>query len=83
VGRNPEAVLDAALAGRFDIIPSPVLLEGLRRVLAHPSLQAVIGNLDEIVELVALTAIVVTPPRRSRSPATPTTTASSKPPGPH
>jgi predicted nucleic acid-binding protein len=52
VGRNPEAVLDAALAGRFDIATSPALLEELPRVLAYPELQAVIGDVDEIVGLV-------------------------------
>ena len=60
-GGAPAAVLDAALAGRFDLVTSPALLDELRRVLSYPKLQAVIGDADEFVELMALTAIVVTP----------------------
>jgi uncharacterized protein len=60
-GGAPAAVLDAALAGRFDLVTSPALLDELRRVLAYPKLQAVIGDADEFVELLALAAIVVTP----------------------
>ena len=54
-------MLDAALAGHFEIVTSPALLDELRRVLAYPKLQAVIGDADELIELLALTAIVVTP----------------------
>ena len=60
-GGPPGAVLDAALAGRFEIVTSPALLDELRRVLAYPKLQAVIGDADEFIELLALAAIVVTP----------------------
>jgi uncharacterized protein len=60
-GGAPGAVLDAALAGRFDIVTSAPLLEELRRVLAYPKLEAVIGEVDDLVELFALTAIVVEP----------------------
>jgi putative PIN family toxin of toxin-antitoxin system len=60
-GGTPGAVLDAALAGHFEIVTSPALLGELRRVLAYPKLQAVIGDADELIELLALAAIVVTP----------------------
>ena len=42
-------------------VTSPALLDELRRVLAYPKLQAVIGDADELVELLALAAILVTP----------------------
>jgi putative PIN family toxin of toxin-antitoxin system len=57
----PATVLEAALAGHFEIVTSPALLDELRRVLAYPKLQAVIGDADELIELLALTVIVVTP----------------------
>lgn len=63
-GGPPGAVLDAALAGHFEIVTSPALLDELRRVLSYPKLQAVIGDGDELIELIellALAAIVVTP----------------------
>jgi uncharacterized protein len=60
-GGPPAAVLDAAMAGRFEIVTRPILLDELRRVLAYPKLQPVIGDADELIELLALTAIVVTP----------------------
>ena len=60
-GGPPGAVLDAALAGHFDIVTSPILLDELRRVLAYPKLHAVIGDADELIELLTLAAIVVTP----------------------
>lgn len=43
-GGAPGAVVDAALAGQFDIVTSAPLLEELRRVLAYPKLEAVIGE---------------------------------------
>lgn len=79
-GGPPGAVLDAGLAGHFESVTNPALLEELRRVLAYPKLHAVIGDPDELIELLSLAAVVVTPTRRPRSPGTPTTTASSKPP---
>ena len=79
-GGPPGAVLDAALAGRFEIITSPALLGELRRVLGYPKLQAVIGDADELIELLALGPSWSPPPRPSNSSETPTTTASSKPP---
>ena len=60
-GGPPGAVLDAALAGHFDIVTSPALLDELRRVLAYPKLQAVIGDAGEFIKLLALAAIVVAP----------------------
>jgi uncharacterized protein len=60
-GGVPGAALDAALAGQCEIITSPALLDELRRVLAYPKLQAVIGDADELIELLALAAIVITP----------------------
>jgi putative PIN family toxin of toxin-antitoxin system len=60
-GDPPGAVLDAGLAGRFEIVTTPALLDELRRVLAYPKLQAVIGDAEELIELLALAAIVVTP----------------------
>jgi putative PIN family toxin of toxin-antitoxin system len=60
-GGPPGAVLDAALAGHFEIITSPALLDELRRVLSYPKLQAVIGDADQLIKLLALAAIVVTP----------------------
>jgi hypothetical protein len=46
-GGPPGAVLDAALAGHFEIVTSPALLDELRRVLSYPKLQAVIGDPDD------------------------------------
>ncbi len=60
-GGHPGAVLDAALAGHFELVTTPILLDELRRVLAYPKLQAVIGDAEELIELLALAAIVVTP----------------------
>ena len=60
-GGPPAAVLDAALDGRFELVTSPALLDELHRVLSYPKLQAVIGDSDELIELLALAAIVVTP----------------------
>lgn len=60
-GGTPGAVVDAALAGRFEIITSPDLLDELRRVLAYPKLRAAIGEADDLVQLLALAAIVVEP----------------------
>lgn len=60
-GGPPGAVLDAALAGRFEIVTSPALLDELRRVLAYPKLQPVIGDADELIKLLAIAAIVVSP----------------------
>jgi putative PIN family toxin of toxin-antitoxin system len=60
-GGPPGAVLDAALAGHFEIVSSPALLDELRRVLNYPKLQAVIGDAGRLIELLALAAIVVTP----------------------
>jgi len=57
----PATVLEAALAGHFEIITSPAPLDELRRVLAYPKLQAVIGDAHELIELLALAAIVVNP----------------------
>lgn len=54
-------MLDAALAGHFEIVTSPRLLDELRRVLAYPKLQAAIGDTDELIKLLALTAVVVNP----------------------
>jgi uncharacterized protein len=54
-------VLDAGLAGPFEIVTSPALLDELRRVLSYPKLQAVIGDTDELIRFFALAAIVVTP----------------------
>ena len=52
---------DAALAGRFEIVTSPTLLDELRRVLGYPKLRQVIDEADKLIELLALTAIVITP----------------------
>lgn len=52
---------DAALAGQFDLIIGTTLLDGLRRMLTYPKLQAVIGQASELVQLVTLVAIVVQP----------------------
>jgi uncharacterized protein len=60
-GGPPGAVLDAALAGRFEIVTSPAQLEELRRVLSYPKLQAVVGDANELIKLLALAAVVVTP----------------------
>ena len=60
-GGPPGAVLDAALDGRFELITSPPLLDELRRVLSYPKLQVVVGDADELIELLALAAIVVAP----------------------
>jgi len=60
-GGSPGAVLDAALAGRFEMVTSPSLLDELRRVLSYPKLQAVNGGADELTELLALATVVINP----------------------
>ncbi|TVR25215.1 MAG: putative toxin-antitoxin system toxin component, PIN family [Nitriliruptor sp.] len=60
-GGTPGALLDATLAGHCEIVTSPALLDELRRVLSYPKLQAVIGDADELIELLALAAVVVAP----------------------
>jgi uncharacterized protein len=60
-GGPPGAVLDTALAGRFEIVTSPAQLEELRRVLSYPKLEAVVGDANELIKLLALAAVVVTP----------------------
>ena len=60
-GGSPGAVLDAALAGRLEMVTSPSLLDELRRVLSYPKLQAVIGGADELAELLALATVVINP----------------------
>jgi uncharacterized protein len=60
-GGAPGAVIDAALAGKFDMVTSTVLLDELRRVLTYPKLEAVIGRTAELIELITLAAIVVEP----------------------
>lgn len=60
-GGAPGAVLDAALQGQFEFVTSPALLDELRRVLAYPKLHAVIGPASDLVELVAIAALVVEP----------------------
>jgi putative PIN family toxin of toxin-antitoxin system len=60
-GGPPGDVLDAGLAGHFEIVTSPTQLDELRRVLSYPKLQAVVGDADELIRLLALAAVVVTP----------------------
>jgi uncharacterized protein len=60
-GGPPGAVLDAALDGRYELITSPALLAELHRVLSYPKLQTVVGDADELIKLLALAEIVVTP----------------------
>jgi putative PIN family toxin of toxin-antitoxin system len=60
-GGVPGRVVDAALAGRFEIVSSRALLEELRRVLHYPKLATVVGDPDEIVDLLALTSVMVEP----------------------
>jgi putative PIN family toxin of toxin-antitoxin system len=60
-GGPPGEVVEAALAGRFDIVTSPALLDELRRVLAYPKLAAIFDDVDEIVGLIALASHVVRP----------------------
>jgi uncharacterized protein len=60
-GGPPGEVVEAALAGRFEVVTSPALLDELRRVLAYPKLAAIFGGADEIVELIALASHVVRP----------------------
>lgn len=60
-GGPPGAVLDAALAGRFEIVTNSNLLDELRRVLNLPKLQEVVGDADELVKFLALAAVLVTP----------------------
>jgi putative PIN family toxin of toxin-antitoxin system len=57
-GGAPGAMLDAALAGQYDLVTSTALLDELRRVLTYPKLQAVIGQTSELIELIALASIV-------------------------
>ena len=74
-GGPPAAVLDAALDGRFELVTSPALLDELHRVLSYPKLQAVIGDSDELIELLASPPSWSPPPRPSNSCVTPMTTA--------
>lgn len=60
-GGAPGEVVEAALAGRFEIVTSPALLDELRRVLTYPKLAAAFSDADEIVELIAQASHVVRP----------------------
>lgn len=60
-GGPPGEVVEAALAGRFEIVTSPALLDELRRVLTYPKLAEMVGDVDELVELIALASHVVRP----------------------
>lgn len=60
-GGPPGDVVEAALAGRFQIVTSPALLEELRRVLAYPKLAKMFGDADEVVELITVASQVVRP----------------------
>ncbi|HEX9888469.1 MAG TPA: putative toxin-antitoxin system toxin component, PIN family [Nitriliruptorales bacterium] len=60
-GGPPGDVVEAALAGRFQIVTSPALLEELRRVLTYPKLAKMFGDANEIVELITVASQVVRP----------------------
>jgi putative PIN family toxin of toxin-antitoxin system len=60
-GGVPGHVVDAALAGSFEIVTSRALLEELRRVLHYPKLATVVADTDEIVDLLALASFLVEP----------------------
>lgn len=60
-GGPPGDVVEAALAGRFEMVISPELLAELRRVLTYPKLAETFGDVDELVELIALASHVVRP----------------------
>jgi predicted nucleic acid-binding protein len=47
VGRAARSRTGRRLAGHFEIVTSPALLDELRRVLSYPKLQAVIGDPDD------------------------------------
>ncbi|MBW3578590.1 MAG: putative toxin-antitoxin system toxin component, PIN family [Actinobacteria bacterium] len=57
----PGDVVEAAPAGRFEVVTSPALLDELRRVLAYPKLGEMFGDVDEVIELIALASRVVRP----------------------
>lgn len=60
-GGPPGDVVEAALAGRFEVVTSHALLAELRRVLTYPKLAEMFGDVDEVVELIALASHVVRP----------------------
>ena len=76
---TPGAVLDAALAGYFESLNTPALLDELRRVLAYPKPQAAVGDATSTSRSWPGLAEGSRQPRPSRSHAIATTTASSKP----
>ena len=53
-GGPPGDVVEAALAARSEIVTRPALLDELRRVLSYPKLAAMFGDVDEVVESIAL-----------------------------
>lgn len=61
MGGPPSEVVEAALAGRFEVVTSPALLDELRPVPAYPKLAAIFGDADEIVELITSASHVVRP----------------------
>lgn len=60
----PGQVVEAALAGRFELVTSPALLEEFRRVLSYPKLAEVVDDPQRLVELLAVIAQVVEPAER-------------------
>jgi putative PIN family toxin of toxin-antitoxin system len=59
----PAKILDAALDGQLVLVTSPPLLAELRRVLGYPKLAKVLGEAQQIVDLVESSSVVVIPAR--------------------
>ncbi len=59
----PAKILDAALNDRLVLLTSPLLLAELRRVLGYPKLAKVIGDAQQLVDLVEESSVVVLPTR--------------------
>lgn len=59
----PAAILDAALDGRLVLVTSPPLLAELRRVLGYPKLAKIIGDAQQLADLLEASSVVVLPTR--------------------
>jgi putative PIN family toxin of toxin-antitoxin system len=60
-GGPPSELVEAGLAGRFEIVTSLALLDELRRVLHYPRLATTFGDVEELVDLIGLASLVVEP----------------------
>jgi putative PIN family toxin of toxin-antitoxin system len=56
---GPAKILDAALDGQLVLLTSPLLLAELRRVLGYQKLAKVIGDAQQLVDLIEASSVLV------------------------